>query len=424
MFFDELKAELEENGEEEVSEEEARELFFMVKDEYNEMMDADLGDLDMNGNIADLTLNVDDMNEMAEEEEGEGQKNGDLHNQLQLARSNEPVASNFFDYDSVSSELEEKLKLNGLEWDDDTDDLVPFRNTAQTLDNAANNVFYNKSNNTDALTVNPSDFRGDNNLSLAEANVLDYFDDDDYELEELRSYLPGLSDKRLRKILNAFKKSLGNPNLRDLVEIVRERMPDYITATWLKKMSILTANYILQRASQEGLVDTHVLNGVLELHTSAGSIEDAIQLHAEQFHNWNLVPTGYSDRLVMQMLLKNQRLQRALSFKQHVEEHARILDIKSYGSLIAYLSNRQQLGSAMLVLKECIAIHNAPPDEASLLKFRLLCRKNNVDLADIGNVIGPDPMEWIRYGEANLKREMSKRGKRDVLMVKSQLVRM
>jgi hypothetical protein len=44
-----------------------------------------------------------------------------------------------------------------------------------------------------------------------------------------------LSEKRLSKIQNTFHKSLEGP-LLELIPIVRERMPDYITATWLKQM--------------------------------------------------------------------------------------------------------------------------------------------------------------------------------------------
>jgi hypothetical protein len=99
-----------------------------------------------------------------------------------------------------------------------------------------------------------------------------------------------------------------------------------------------------------------MLNGVLELDTSSGSLDRALEFHKTQFEVYGLEPTGYSDRLILQMFLKNNLLQHALVFKQAVEEAGRPLDIQSYGSLIDFFGRHQQLGSGVLLLKECLSV--------------------------------------------------------------------
>jgi hypothetical protein len=115
------------------------------------------------------------------------------------------------------------------------------------------------------------------------------------------------------------------------------------------------------------------------------------------------------------MLVSNNRLPRALAFRQKIEEEKRTLDIPSYGSLVDYYARHGQLGSALLVLKECISHHGAPPSEKSLSKLRLICRQKDLeDDLRLRDLIGEDPIEWLRHGEKYLKREMSKKGRRDV----------
>ena len=135
-------------------------------------------------------------------------------------------------------------------------------------------------------------------------------------------------------------------------------------------------------------------------------------------------PTAYSDRLVLQMLIKNNRLSRALDFKRSLENNGRVLDIPSYGSLVDYYARHNQLGSALLVLKECIDAHGATPSEQSLTKVRLLCRQHGLqETVRLEALIGTDPVEWLRHGERFLKREMSKKGRRNVQLALNAAIR-
>lgn len=247
----------------------------------------------------------------------------------------------------------------------------------------------------------------------------------DAELEELRALLPAFSDKRLRRIQRAFAKNLGDPSILDLVKISREIMPDYVTNAWLKQMSAMTARYVMQQAIRDGLLDVHMLNGVLQLETSMGRLDRALEFHQSEFAKNRIPHTAYSDRLVLQMFLQNNRFPRALSFKELVEKDGRTLDLQSYGSLIDFCGKRGQVGSAMLLLHECCRKHNgAHPGHAHLAALRIAYRQQpGLKEKDLEAIIGPDPIQWLKYGERHLKREMSKKGRRDVQMVQNARVR-
>lgn len=125
----------------------------------------------------------------------------------------------------------------------------------------------------------------------------------------------------------------------------------------------------------------------------------------------------YSDRLVLQMLVDNNRMTRALAQKQKIEEDGRTIDILSYGSIIEYYSKHGQLGSAFLFLKECTRKHGAVPSEKYLSSLRLLTRQKNLDQElMLSELIGDDPIKWLKHGERHLKREMTKKGRRSVTL--------
>jgi hypothetical protein len=157
------------------------------------------------------------------------------------------------------------------------------------------------------------------------------------------------------------------------------------------------------------------VNGMLQVVTSAGKVGRALAVHDEQFKSYGIEPNEYSDRLIVQMLVKNQRLSRALEFKQKIEADGRNMDLASYGSVVEYYAKREQVGSALMMLRECVAVHGAPPKEGDMKLLRLLCRQQDI-LNETGLVelAGPDPLEWIRHGESNHKRESSKKGRRGV----------
>lgn len=108
------------------------------------------------------------------------------------------------------------------------------------------------------------------------------------------------------------------------------------------------------------------------------------------------------------MLVKKKRIARAFKLKQDIEKDGRTLDLLSYGTLIEHYGKQKQLGSALLLVRECIDVHGSPPGEKSLKQLRLFCHKENLS-TQVEKLIGKDPLEWMRRGK-ELKRKKDKRG--------------
>jgi len=114
----------------------------------------------------------------------------------------------------------------------------------------------------------------------------------------------------------------------------------------------------------------------------------------------------------------------ALAFKEKVETEGRPIDILSYGSFVEHYGKHGQLGSALLILKECIATHGSPPGEKNLKFIRQICRSRELtDEVGLVELIGEDPIDWLREGQANLKREYSYRGRRNLDRTRNALLR-
>ena len=241
--------------------------------------------------------------------------------------------------------------------------------------------------------------------------------------QELREMLPGLPERRIKQLEEQFAKTPGDPSLLRLVPILRETMPDYVNLAWLKHKNRRAAVTVMAKAEDEGLVDIHMLNSMLEVEASAGSLDRAVAYHDDEFARKKMNPTPYSDRLVLQMMVKNKRISRALAFKDKVENQGRTIDLASYGSLIEHYANRNQLGSSLMMLKECIATHGSPPGERSLSKIRLICRKKGITKeVRLEQMIGKDPLEWLRHGEEFKKHESSYKGRRQVTLPGNRLL--
>lgn len=246
--------------------------------------------------------------------------------------------------------------------------------------------------------------------------------DNDVELAELRQLLPGLPDSRLRRVKDAYEQDLSDPSLLTLVPILRETMPDWYTIKTIKAANLKNARFVMKQAEEAGLMNKYLLNGMMQVYTSAGSLDSAVALY-EDYNRHNASANTYDDRLVVQMFLKNNRWGRCLRFKQWVEEQGRTLDILAYGSLIDHCSRQEQTGSALMMLKECIRIHGAPPGEAYLKRLRILCAKADlVEEVGLEGMIGKDPIEWLKHGESVLRRGRTTKGWPDVNLAKNAIL--
>jgi pentatricopeptide repeat domain (PPR motif) len=266
--------------------------------------------------------------------------------------------------------------------------------------------------------------------------------------DDLDIILNGLPKARINKVRNEFKTTLGTPSLIRLVPLLRENMPEIIDRDWLIEKNLTDAETVMNTAKDDGIVDSNLMNSMLQVYAKAGKINDAIAFYNEEYklmeqvshnvqiattsnnkyfsHNNTVVqsPNSVSDRAIIQMLIEKKDISRALDFKENsVEVNGRKLDLLSYGSLIEHYGNKGQVGSAILVLKECIKVHGSPPGEKSLSRLRLACRQKEIT-KEVGleKLIGKDPLEWLREGEGQMKREYSKKGRRDLLLVKNKLL--
>ena len=111
------------------------------------------------------------------------------------------------------------------------------------------------------------------------------------------------------------------------------------------------------------------------------------------------------------MLVKKKRIGRAFKLKHDIENDGRSLDLLSYGSLIEHFGRTNEVGSALLLIKECIDTHGVAPGEKCLKNIRLICRQENLtDRVGLEKMVGEDPLEWMRRG-IELKSVDNKKGK-------------
>lgn len=258
-------------------------------------------------------------------------------------------------------------------------------------------------------------------ISNKELSIQDSSDDD--EQDELSLILHGMPPSRIKKVRQEFQTSLGDPSLLSLVPLLRENLPEVITMKWLREKNIKDAQFVMDKAKEDKVVDTHIMNSMLQVFAKAGKVDDVLALHNEEFSLNNIEPSAYSDRSVFQMLVSRHRISRALDFKEKMESKGKQLDLLSYGSLIEYFGNNDQIGSAISMLKECKMIHGSPPGEKNLKQLRIKCRqKGLVKAVGLEELIGKDPIDWVKKGENEFKREYSKKGRRQVLHATNKLV--
>ena len=302
LFYADLRAEVEESEEDHVTEEEARELFLLMKDELKEVMSTDWED----GGLQDKSMvsnpDVDTKTYEAALDATEPQKESSSVSDVHAARAKHHVAD-----PKPKPSIEKPTSDDGR----DLPQGLSSRGQPATTYSGATNVAAGVSGDQSVGTIEADEFwsqvtdelgmdifPADGKEETRINEVVEQSENDvgqpDFYVEELRKILPAFSDKRLRRIKRAFTTSLSNPSLLDLVPLVRERMPDYLTATWLKQMSAMTGQFVLYKAVQEDVVDTHVLNGVLEVVAAAGSLDRALEFYETEFESAGYQPTGVS----------------------------------------------------------------------------------------------------------------------------------
>lgn len=263
-FVSEMKAEAQKNGEDfDLNDEEARDLFSMMQDEFS-----DLDDVDDGPNSESDVEAFDDALDKALLELKEHGSESDGESDLRLTQIRELLArmNTDFDKDSVDDLNTESESFEGKE----VDAFIPQESEIADADDKTN-----------ILSV---DLVDKSNPALAALSP-----DQLSKIEDLQSALPGMPIQRLRKILNAYEETLGHPSTLTLVPLLRETMPDYLSSGWLKRSNKQNADFALQKASEDGIVDSSLFNSMLEVKANSGSLNEALEYHKNQFAKHELV---------------------------------------------------------------------------------------------------------------------------------------
>ena len=109
-----------------------------------------------------------------------------------------------------------------------------------------------------------------------------------------------------------------------------------------------------------------------------------------------------------------------MAFKRKVESEGREINLLSYGSLVEYCAKRDELGSALMLTRECFKVHGSIPNKSSLKHMRILLRRYHMDEdPEILRLVGKDPDAWYKRGNAELKRERSKKNMQAYNMIRN-----
>jgi hypothetical protein len=109
------------------------------------------------------------------------------------------------------------------------------------------------------------------------------------EVDEFDLAVPGLPANRVQKLREVFMKSMGEPSMLHLVPVLRENMPDDLNHKWLKRKNMENAEFVMAKARENGSVDMHTLNNMLQVECSFGSLNRALAFYHDEFKSNGIV---------------------------------------------------------------------------------------------------------------------------------------
>jgi hypothetical protein len=301
-----LKVEATRNGEDfDLNEPEARELFDLIRNEFSEIVDGESIDGDSSDELRDETPFANESSAVQryenflatlEREPKEADDDEFESSEAEIQNRFQSIPDDILDEAEIVSLA--TLDVKNQQGVGDFDGQISTQDLTASSCDPSNKVDETKQSSEPLqsnVAVNPKEDMSD--LELAgELDLTNKGYDPPSTFEELQAALPGLPRGRLMKIVNAFEETLGYPSMLTLVPILRETMPNRVTLGWLRSANRRNADFILQKASEDGLVDSSLLNAMLEVRTSAGSIDDALDFHAADFHKHKLVSRIFCKR--------------------------------------------------------------------------------------------------------------------------------
>ena len=107
----------------------------------------------------------------------------------------------------------------------------------------------------------------------------DISDEEGYKLQRLSNILPGLPRERLSEIMDLYEGHLSDPSVILLVPILREKLPIQIDIRNLRDKAYENALVTMKAAEEGGLVDGHVLNGMLQVVSNSQTHNDILEFY-------------------------------------------------------------------------------------------------------------------------------------------------
>ena len=300
-----LKAELvEEGATHDVDEEEARQLFDMMRTYYDDgdsIRDSDFfeshgsgkGDK-MDEKMRERSMSITNSGESVGSSSADFLSNLLNNGEIKSMAGNPPQVKGFMngESNSLARNREEaplpemKRNLVGVDMSSKTlyaDDYIEWAkfHTVESSDELAES---NKEPYNEMSEVEPPPI----DIAFKKQN-LSRLEEEDLHITELQQALPGLPRKRIEKISNEFARVLGYPSILRLAVVLRENMPDDLSPQWLTKKNLTNANFLMSEAEKDGLVDIHLLNGMLQVQTNSGRIDPAIRFHDVEYKKHGIV---------------------------------------------------------------------------------------------------------------------------------------
>ena len=115
------------------------------------------------------------------------------------------------------------------------------------------------------------------------------FDEEEHKLQKLSNVLPGLPRERLSDIIHIYSENMSDPSIISLVPVLRETLPKNIDTKYLRDAAYDNALVTMKAAQDDGLIDGHVLNGMLQVVCNSRSVQDILQYYDDMERKYNLV---------------------------------------------------------------------------------------------------------------------------------------
>lgn len=252
-FYKQLKKEAHECGDDNVDEEEARELFEMMKSEFAETGEGI-------NNDDDEADDDDDVSEVSEEDiEEEIETESDFEDEV-LPMSAREKSEEKKKFDNIMKDLKDEWGEEAFDSDDDEIDFgkdaakvetkafdtrnVQAMREIDSNDSRAQRVMLQERDEEAAESSTETSQEHMLAERVAESYVEKWYKDKDLDpaygdaaFQELQDMLPGMPRSRIQKIWMAYQEDISTPSILKLVPILREKMP--VSFCYLVFMNIL-----------------------------------------------------------------------------------------------------------------------------------------------------------------------------------------